>query len=388
MKPETDTPTLKIKPEFQKLIPPLSDHEKEGLEAEIRYWARCYSPIITWKGYIADGHHRYAICQKYGLPFKTEELEMDDEEDVLVWMIDNQIESRRNIESAAKIRLGLKKESILSDKARNRQACGQGGVLLREKCPEANDEKGRVREIIGKSAGVSGKTVDKFKYIEENAPELADDLCTGKVVDGKKISIDGAYRDLRREKHKASLKAAEFPNGKYRVIYADPPWKYNDDLIESYGAAEKHYPTMSIDELCALPIKDVADDSAVLFLWVTSPFLEVSFKVIHSWGFNYKTSFIWDKVKHNMGHYNSVRHEMLLICTRGSCIPDDKKLFDSVQTIERSDKHSEKPEEFREIIETLYKHGNKLELFARKKTEGWEVYGNEVGLQRKLPKIA
>ena len=367
---------LKIKQEFKDLIPPLSQYEQEGLEEEIRYWARCYSPIITWRGYIADGHHRYAICQKYGLPFTTEELDVEDEDDVMIWMIDNQKKSRRNIETPAKIRLGLKKESILADKAEKRMKAGKN-IDPEENLPQGSRDP-QVRDIIGKSAGVSGKTVDKFKYIQKKAPELADDLCAGKIVDGKKLSIDGAYRDLRREEHKATLKEAEFPQGKYRIIYADPPWKYKDDLIESYGAAEKHYPTMTIEELGNLPIKDIADDNAVLFLWVTSPLLEVSFKLVHAWGFTYKTSFIWDKVKHNMGHYNSVRHELLLVCTKGSCTPDDKKLFDSVQTIERSDNHSEKPEEFREIIETLYPHGNRLELFARKETEGWEVYGNEV----------
>ena len=78
-----------------------------------------------------------------------------------------------------------------------------------------------------------------------------------------------------------------------------------------------------------------------------------------------------------MGYYNSVRHELLLICVRGSCTPDVKKLFDTVITIERED-HSKKPEYFREIIETIYTHGNKIELFAREAPEGWDVFGNQI----------
>jgi len=78
------------------------------------------------------------------------------------------------------------------------------------------------------------------------------------------------------------------------------------------------------------------------------------------------------------GNYTSVRHEHLIIATKGSCTPDNTERFNSVQTIERTGRHSEKPEEFRNIIETLYTYGNKIELFARKATEGWEVYGNEV----------
>ena len=126
-----------------------------------------------------------------------------------------------------------------------------------------------------------------------------------------------------------------------------------------------------------MPIYDITESDAVLFLWVTSPLLFECASVINAWGFDYKASFVWDKIKHNMGHYNSVRHEFLLVCARGSCTPDVVKLFDSVQTIERSDKHSEKPEEFRSIIDTLYPHGKRLELFARAKHEGWEVYGNQ-----------
>jgi len=148
-------------------------------------------------------------------------------------------------------------------------------------------------------------------------------------------------------------------------------------MPEYFREQADHYPLMSIEELCNMPIEDITEDNAVLFIWVTSPILEESFRVINSWGFKYKTSFVWDKVKHNMGHYNSVRHEFLLVCIKGSCQPDVNKLFDSVQSIERAG-HSEKPEEFRKIIDTLYTFGKRIELFARKKVDGWEYYGNEL----------
>jgi len=168
--------------------------------------------------------------------------------------------------------------------------------------------------------------------------------------------------------------------GKYRVIYADPPWKYGDTGMDEYGPAERHYPCMSIKELCEMDVESIVEDDAILFMWVTSPMLSACWPIISAWGFKYKTSFVWDKVKHNMGHYNSVRHEFLLICTRGSCTPDNKKLYDSVQTIERSARHSEKPEEFRDIIDALYPYGERCELFARWKNREhgkWKAYGNE-----------
>ncbi len=343
---------VKINPKFKELIHPLTQQEQDILEKDILDKG-CLDALKTWNDYLIDGHHRYDICKKHNITFKTETLLFEDEESAMLWMINNQM-----------------------GRAKKRQACGQGGVLLKADLPEGN--KGQVRDIIAKKAGVGARAVDKFKTIQENASkEVVQSLCEGTAVNGKKLSIDGVYRDLRKDRRQAELSTTEFPEGKYRVIYADPPWKYGDELIETYGGAEKHYPTMRISELCDLPVGDIADENSVLFLWVTSPLLEDSFKLINSWGFNYKSSFVWDKVKHNMGHYNSVRHELLLIATKGSCTPDEKKLFDSVQSIERT-RHSEKPEEFRQIIETLYKHGNKVELFARKKTSGWEVYGNEV----------
>lgn len=162
---------------------------------------------------------------------------------------------------------------------------------------------------------------------------------------------------------------------KYRVVYADPPWKYGDKLVDGYGAAEHHYETMSLEDISNLKVQ--TEDNAVLFLWVTSPLLEDGFTVIRRWGFKYKSSFVWDKVSHNFAHYNSLRHEFLLVATKGSCLPDVPQLFDSVICLERGE-HSEKPEYFRNLIDWLYPEGRRIEIFARKEHKNWDVWGNEV----------
>ena len=169
------------------------------------------------------------------------------------------------------------------------------------------------------------------------------------------------------------------PSGKFRVLYCDPPWDYGQHQMPEidFGEAKDHYPVMSIDQLCEMPVKDWAEDDAVLFLWVTSPIIEKSFKLVHAWGFEYKAQFIWDKIDHVMGHYNSVRHEHLLICTRGGMQPDVRKLFNSVQSIRRT-VHSRKPHDFYDIIETLYPRGRRLEIFHRGELrDGWNGYGYE-----------
>lgn len=190
-----------------------------------------------------------------------------------------------------------------------------------------------------------------------------------------------SYRELAKEIKKAYLTEQGEVTGTYRVLYADPPWQYSDDLIEGYGAAEHHYPSMSLTDLRELKVRgreveELAEDDAVLFLWATSPLLPQALDLMGEWGFSYKASFVWDKVRHNFGHYNSVRHEFLLIGTRGSCAPEleEGSLHDSVVSIERTE-HSEKPEEFREIIGTLYPKGRRLELFARTEAAGWDSWG-------------
>jgi len=213
----------------------------------------------------------------------------------------------------------------------------------------------------------------KTSSIAQKVAELSEEQIE-KVKKG--ITLSSTLKEHRRQKIQDTSKAVNPPEGKYRIIYADPPWNYGDKRDGRTTGAEDHYTSMTIQELCNLPIKEITEDNAVLFLWVTSPLLEECFEVIDAWGFKYKTSFVWDKIKHNMGHYNSVRHEFLLICTKGSCLPDNVKLFDSVVSVEKTE-HSKKPEEFRKIIDTIYTYGNRIELFARQKVDGWDVWGND-----------
>lgn len=201
-------------------------------------------------------------------------------------------------------------------------------------------------------------------------------------IEGVKEGTTSVLQARREVTRREKREAPPLPSDKYRVIYADPPWSYGNSGVignDNYGHVQRHYPSMTIEELCAMgtAVREMVEDDAVLFLWVTSPLLEECFPVIHAWGFRYKTSFVWDKVRHNFGHYNSVRHELLLVCTRGSCTPDNPMLYDSVQTIERSEVHSQKPEAFRDIIDALYAHGRRIELFARTAAAGWEVWGND-----------
>ena len=257
------------------------------------------------------------------------------------------------------------------------------GELL-ESLPKATGTRGQGRPSLGGSLAVPPKS-SEATYAElgvtKKLASVAQQLAALPAATREAI----AQRELTLSQARREVKAAEvtrrvsLPDAKYRVLYADPPWSYHDKAdagAVQAGGAERHYPSMSIAELCALPIPALCEPDAVLFLWVTSPMLCESFAVIKAWGFSYRASFIWDKVRHNMGHYNSVRHEFLLIGVRGSCQPDVVKLFDSVVSEERTT-HSKKPDTFRAIIDFLYPHGKRLELFARGAVQGWDTYGFE-----------
>jgi N6-adenosine-specific RNA methylase IME4 len=382
---------LSINPELKSLIPPLTAEEFKQLETNVLAEG-IREPIITWQGTIVDGHNRYELAQMYDLPFKVKEMAFASMEDCKEWMIRNQF-GRRNLSNYQRSVLALELESVFKAKAKENQAIQFKGNSLKQISAEVKPIE--TRQELAKVANVSHDTIAKVKVIEAKANEdVKAKLSTGEV------SINQVYQDIRKEEKKAELekKKEEYSdrittksnndfkvdifntNEKFRVIYADPAWSYNDKQdTPQLGGAAKHYQTMSVEQICQLPVKQIAEKDSVLFLWVTSPLLEDSFRVINEWGFKYKTSFIWDKVKHNMGHYNSVRHEILLIATKGSCVPDNKRLYDSVQAIERNDNHSEKPIEFLNIIDDLYNYGNKLEMFCRNiKKSNWYGWGNEL----------
>jgi len=192
------------------------------------------------------------------------------------------------------------------------------------------------------------------------------------LKDGKNISwykICNKYLPAPKE----DKKQKPLPEGKFDVIYADPPWQYSNSGIT--GAANNHYPTMETEEICKLKVPSA--ENAVLFLWVTNPFLKEGIQVCESWGFEYKTNMVWIKERAGQGFYVKGQHELLFIAVKGNFRPDDSLYIRSVVS-EAKKEHSQKPEVFYEIIEKMYPNGKYLELFARNKRNKWQPWGNEI----------
>lgn len=384
---------MEIDTELKNLIRPLRDDEFEKLKESILSEG-IRDPLVTWNGILLDGFHRYKIAQEYGLEYKTVEIELPDKEAAKEWIYTNQL-GRRNLTvyeasyyrgrlyesrklnydknrdpSGRFVRLGNTAEEIgkeygLSEKTIRRDA--EFSAAIDKVATEVGEEARRA--ILLGQANVPKKDIEVLIEIKQKAPEFIEPILNGE------IEISKVVREIRRKDRIENTPT--MPNGNYNVLYADPPWRY-DFGFDIHGAADRHYHTMTIEELCELPIADLSEDNAVLFIWVTSPKLFDAKEVIDAWGFTYKTSFIWDKIKHVMGHYNSVRHEFLLVCVKGSFPKQNNTLHDSVISIERSDEHSEKPEYFRHLIEEMYPNSKKIELFARKRVDGWDAWGNEL----------
>lgn len=205
-----------------------------------------------------------------------------------------------------------------------------------------------------------------------------------KLPEGKNISWHKICSDLLPE---PKVNAPPLPEGKWQVLYIDPPWAYDIDLSEgATRSPENNYPVMDLEELKTFSekIKKISHTDCTLFMWITAPKLNWMNDVLESWGFDYKTNLIWDKIKPNMGHYSSVRHEILIIAGKGKCAPtcdgETIQSVDSVQSIEKSARHSEKPSEFMDIIDKLYPDFEKIELFSRfqGKRPKWTFWGNEI----------
>lgn len=175
-----------------------------------------------------------------------------------------------------------------------------------------------------------------------------------------------------------------FPNKRYDVIYADPPWKYQDKGCQ--GNAAQYYETMTLDELCKLPVKDIASDNCVLFLWTTYPMMQEAMKVISAWGFRYKNlGFQWVKQNKSgngfffgLGHWTRGNTEPCLLAVRGK--PKRVSARVSQLILAPLREHSQKPDEARARIVDLMGDGrSRIELFARTHSPGWDVWGNETG---------
>ena len=398
-------------------FPMMSAGEFASLKADIAQNGQ-QEPIWTYEGKIVDGRNRYVAC--FELHVEPKFCTWTGNGSVISFVV-SMNQHRRHLTQSQKAATAVNFLPLLEQEAKARLKTSTGGTIPRPTALMPEAAKGEARQQAAKMMKVGARYVSDAKQIQDAAPELF-----AEVLAGKK-SITKVKREMRRAQVRQN---AKLPSDKFRVFYADPPWTNGDRnegtdktsssiISDNDGGAEKHYPAMSIAKLCALDIVSICEENAVLFMWVPSPFLAECFPVIKAWGFSYKASFVWahstgsgqahstgpstgsgqaSGQARDKGQYNSERHDFLLVCTRGSCLPEISELYDSIERVERSEahstgsgqthstgpstgsgqasghEHSEKPDEFRRIVDALYPSGKRLELFARKPVDGWESW--------------
>lgn len=187
----------------------------------------------------------------------------------------------------------------------------------------------------------------------------------------------------------------DFPEEKFDIIYADPPWDYGGKLqfdkssksseeidLEKeifISSATFKYPTLKIKQLMQMPIESIANDDCLLFMWTSNPHLAQAIELGKAWGFEYKTvAFVWDKMVHNPGQYTLSYCELCLVFKRGK-IPKPRGARNMKQLVKAPrGKHSEKPQEVIQSIQKMFPTQKRIELFARQRTDDWSVWGLDV----------
>jgi hypothetical protein len=260
---------IEINPEFKALIPPLSIEEYSQLEKNI-IADGCREPLVVFNNTLVDGHNRYEICTKHDLPFSILDKEFADSGAAKLWMIDNQ-NGRRNLTDGWKYQLTQSKKEILLEVGKKTQGARTDILAtIDKKLPEHNTQK-TIANDLGWS---TGKVAMADKVWKEATPEIKEQVLSGDV------SINQAYKDIKKVEARVERvnKIVEISQGnqtlegigKFPVIYADPPWRYEFAETEN-REIENHYPTMTIDDICAMDISEISTDDSVLFMWATSP---------------------------------------------------------------------------------------------------------------------
>lgn len=344
-------------------------------------------PVILYEGQILDGRNRYRASQIAGVDCPMQTYQGDDP----VGFVVSLNLRRRHLSEGQRAWVAAKISNLDWG-----QKSSEGSIDLSTAATLLNvSEPSIKRARVVRDHGVPELQEKVAKG--EVAPSTAADVARLPAVEQQEIVARGEKEILQAAKQIRAEKAVErreerihrieeisrgntplLTKRRYPVIYADPPWRYeNPPMGGGNRSIENHYPTMTLEEICALPVSEVAADDAILYLWATAPKLIECFEVIKAWGFEYRTNMVWDKMKIGMGYHARNQHELLLICKRGDMPPPAPgQQPPSVIRVERGE-HSVKPAEFYEIIERNYPGIGKIELFCRSPREGWDAWGNQ-----------
>ncbi len=368
------------------LFPMLPDEELHALADDIKENG-LQQPIVMFGARLLDGRNRWRACELAGVEPKLKDWSGDDP---IAYVVSLNLK-RRHLDESQRAMVAARIATMRRGDNQHTEISGTSQRSAADLLSVSEDSIGFARKVLDQGTPELATAVDAGEVAVSTAALLAllpkdeqrDVVAKGeREILARAKEIRARKNEVRRVKRVEKLVEISKGNApllapvRFPLLLADPPWRYEHVETES-RAIENHYPTMSLEEICALPVAGVTTDDCILFMWATSPKLVESMRVIEAWGFSYRTCAVWVKDKIGMGYYFRQRHELLLVATKGkppTPAPSDR--LDSVIEATR-ERHSAKPVEGYEAIERMYPTLPKMEMFCRSPRDGWHVWGNQ-----------
>ncbi len=344
--------------------------------------------IWLHEGQIIDGRNRYRACLETGT---TPTFRQWNGQGSLVAFVISLNLHRRHLDESQRAMVGARIANLRLGANQHKKEGSSFELPISQ--PEAEKLLN-----VGTASVKRGRVV-----LERGAPELISAVDAGKIAvsaaaqiaerpkEQQRAAVDrvmrlnakapNVVREMNRQDRIGKLVEAGTPGtrgvGRFAVVLADPPWPYQFSTSKS-REIENQYPTMSLEEICALDISEMLLPDCTLFLWSPPPKLDEAMSVIRAWSFSFRTTAIWDKEMIGPGYYFRTQHELLLVATKGEPPPPPPSARVSSVIRSRRGEHSVKPAIVYEIIERMYPELPKLELFQRRSRVGWWGWGNQV----------
>lgn len=345
--------------EFDELVRDISDN---GLREKI--W-------LHPDGSIIDGRNRFRACRvaKVDPAYRT----WSGVGSLISFVVSLNLK-RRHLTSSQRAVLALKLEPMYAKEAKIRQqehgrtAPGRGKTL-----GQKVDEVSKAAEKAAETTKTNRQYVADAKKLQSEAPDLLAEVEQGH------ITIPQAKQKQKQRKkaevaEKIRSEPVPVPVGPFRVIVCDPPWKYRNRSEDTTHRARNPYPDLELSAIKELPVKSLAHEDCIIWLWTTNAFMRDAFECLDAWGFEFKTILTWVKDRMGLGDWLRGQTEHCLMGVRG--YPTVTLTNQTTALCAPMREHSRKPDEFYAMVDALCP-GSKLEMFARAAREGWQSWGAE-----------
>ena len=377
---------------FADLFPPMSQREFDELKADIAANGQ-HHPIITHQGLIVDGRHRWSACNALGI--KPKAVEWNNQGDLLESVISLNVRRRHlNTSQRAEIAINLieTKHGANQFTSKGKMTISKASALL----GISEDTIQRARKIERDGVPELKAIIQKlgFSYREgANIASLPAEEQRRIVNQGTLLrAVKQHEARTQQQKEREAFQAQSFPPEQYDVILADPPFFYANDNGMFSANPGFHYPTMSDEELAALPVGELAKPNSMIFVWCGGLTLPRCLRLLDGWGFDYISSGVWvktrSKTSQELSHMPGLgpmlmTHEYILIGKKGNGLGKThyqprSVFFAPGGAAAKGIPHSRKPETVYEWIEKMWPSTRKIELFARGERAGWKAWGYEV----------